>query len=41
MNDTGYSGISFVDENTYLDHEEYYKSSRAAKAQEVLEINRW
>lgn len=41
LNGSDQSGISFVDENTFLGHEENYKSSCAAKAQEALEIHRW
>ena len=33
--------ISFVDENTFLGHEENYKTYCAVKAQEALEISRW
>lgn len=37
----GHSGISFVDENTFLGKEENYKSQAAARAQEDLDIAQW
>ena len=41
MNVSDHAGISFVDESTFLGHEENYKSQCAGKAQDALEIPRW